>query len=238
MDLITPLLATDPAAPRLTTYTDAGRMELSAQTLGNWMSKVANLLSEVGVEAGDVALVDCAPSWQPVAITLGCWRAGVSVTCSVKDAGSAPSVAFCDDLAMAENLIDGVHDVAIETVFIVSTDPFGRGVEESGGDVPFGIQDFSPELRVQPDAYAGPEHSANDLFLTNAGPLTWQDVARIAEPLDAGARVITGGWEDELGLAHVIAPLFADGSVVMTTDTSPARVDELIRVEKITQSDY
>ncbi|MDN6326143.1 MAG: TIGR03089 family protein, partial [Corynebacterium sp.] len=36
MDLLSPFLATDPASPRLTTYTDAGRMELSAATLANW----------------------------------------------------------------------------------------------------------------------------------------------------------------------------------------------------------
>ncbi|UBI07511.1 TIGR03089 family protein [Corynebacterium falsenii] len=242
MDLIAPLLATDPAAPRLTTYTDAGRMELSAQTLGNWMNKVANLLAEVGAEPGDIALVDCAPSWQPIAITLGCWRAGVSVTCSAGSAESAesaePMVAFCDDLATAENLIDGVGGVAVDTVFLVSTDPFGRGVEESGGDVPFGIQDFSPELRVQPDAYLGSDNDGHDLFRTASGSLDWDDVARLAEPLDAGARVIVGGWQDELGLAQVIAPLFADGSVVMTTDTSPDRVAELAQAEKTTQTGY
>ena len=39
MDALSALL-TDPAAPRLTTYTDAGRMELSGQTLQNWQAKV------------------------------------------------------------------------------------------------------------------------------------------------------------------------------------------------------
>ena len=35
MDIIAPLVAQDPASPRLTTYTPSGRMELSAQTLHN-----------------------------------------------------------------------------------------------------------------------------------------------------------------------------------------------------------
>ena len=48
MELLQHILSTDPAAPRLTVYTETtgARMDFSAQTLDNWAAKVANLLEE------------------------------------------------------------------------------------------------------------------------------------------------------------------------------------------------
>lgn len=180
MDIIAPLVAQDPASPRLTTYTPAGRMELSAQTLHNWQSKAAHLLDSLAPTSVGIA---CAPGWQPLMIVLGCWRTGVSIV----DADSC-DVLFTDDLNLAE-----AHS---GEVFVLSDDPFGRGVEESGGELPFGVNDFSPELRVQPDTYPGPA----------------------AAPAAEGPRVLVPAWTDTQSMLDVLKPLRDGGSVVMATE--------------------
>ncbi|WP_298076126.1 TIGR03089 family protein [uncultured Corynebacterium sp.] len=180
MDIIAPLVAQDPASPRLTTYTPAGRMELSAQTLHNWQSKAAHLLDSLAPASVGIA---CAPGWQPLMIVLGCCRTGVSIV----DADSC-DVLFTDDLALAE-----AHS---GEVFVLSDDPFGRGVEESGGELPFGVNDFSPELRVQPDDYPGPA----------------------AAPAPEGPRVLVPAWTDTQSMLDTLKPLRDGGSVVMATE--------------------
>lgn len=151
MDIIGGLLS-DPARPRLTTYTESGRMELSAATLANWQSKVAYLLLSVGVQPGDTVAIQAACGWQPAVIAIGAWKIGARITDLRGAEGDSadqgvPSVLFTDDMQCAE-------ESDCEEVFVLSTDPFGRGVEESGGSVPFGVNDFSPEVRVQPDVFA------------------------------------------------------------------------------------
>ena len=95
MSLLQPLLASDPASPRLTVYDeDRGtRMEFSAQTLDNWASKVANMLEEeFDLAAGDTVLIDLAPSWQSAVIALGAYNAGVKPEFAVEgEAGASAS---------------------------------------------------------------------------------------------------------------------------------------------------
>ncbi|HIW95465.1 MAG TPA: TIGR03089 family protein [Candidatus Corynebacterium gallistercoris] len=219
MDVISDPLAIDPASPRLTTYTDAGRMELSAQTLGNWVAKVANLLVEAGAQPGDEAVLECAPGWQPAAIAFGCWRVGVELV-SGGDATS-PSFAFVDTPELAD-------ECEADEIYMVSRDAFGRGIEESGGRVDFGVEDFSPTVRTQPDAYTGPVVSGQALVRVGGEEIHREDLKA------AGERVLTGGWDDVAGMARALAPIFAGGSVVVTTDTSPERVAEIAAEENTT----
>ena len=226
MDLISDLL-NDPAAPRLTTYTEAGRMELSGITLANWQAKVANLLTSIGVGEGDTVAIAAAPGWQPACIAVGAWKVGASIS----DANSGqPAVLFTDSLELAEGFEDSPAGASVQEIYLLSADPFGRGVEEAGGDVPFGINDFSPELRVHPDAFMGsaPQSPSSDVDVVRAA----------AEQLEAehgitrGARVVMGPWDDVLGLARCLSPLLIGGSVVMSTDSNSARLEELKDTEK------
>lgn len=226
MDLISDLL-NDPAAPRLTTYTEAGRMELSGITLANWQAKVANLLTSIGVGEGDTVAIAAAPGWQPACIAVGAWKVGASIS----DANSGePAVLFTDSLELAEGFEDSPAGASVQEIYLLSSDPFGRGVEEAGGDVPFGINDFSPELRVHPDAFMGsaPRFPSADVDVVRAA----------AEQLEAehgighGARVVMGPWDDVRGLTRCLSPLLIGGSVVMSTDSHPARLEELRDTEK------
>ncbi|KAB1504183.1 AMP-binding protein [Corynebacterium sp. 320] len=207
MDIIAPLLA-DPAAPRLTTYTPAGRMELSGQTLANWQSKVAHLLRAYGVQPGDRIGLIADTGWQPAVIAIGAWHVGAVLT----DNPDA-QLLFTDDPARAE-----ASDA--EEIFLLSSDPFGRGVEESGGEVPFGITDFSPEVRIHPDQYHAP---------TVDGPELAEGVS--APGAGSARRVLTGPWQNVAELTRALVPLMHAGSVVVSVDTATERMQELAAKE-------
>ena len=255
MDALSALL-NDPAAPRLTTYTDAGRMELSAQTLQNWQSKVANLLLDLGAGPGSVIVCDAEPGWQPVTIAVGAWLIGATVVDargplpdSLSDAAAPPVAAFTDSVELAEqladdglaglNVVDGLGGLGepIEEVFVLSTDPFGRGVTESGGELPFGLNDFSPELRVQPDAFLGTAAPADEgrvLAASGGEQLTegqWLAGNKHSDGDADGERVIFGPWDNAVQLAETLRPWAAGGAVVMSTDATPERLAELAASE-------
>lgn len=225
MDLMAPFLATDAASPRITTYTDRGRMELSAATAANWAAKGGNLFAgELGLGRGDVVVVDCPTDWLPAALVLGCWQAGVAV-CSP----SSPAAAG----AAAVITTDPACDLADE-VLLVSTDPFGRGVAESGGEVPFGVTDLAPELRVQGDRYAGLASGADAVLLvdTTGAQVTGTELQDRASARGENVRAVTAGWVDADSLVDRLFPLFAGGSVVLSTDGDADRLAHLAEVEK------
>ena len=257
MDALSALL-TDPAAPRLTTYTDAGRMELSGQTLQNWQAKVANLLLGLGAGPGSVIICDARPGWQPVTIAVGAWLIGATVVDargplpdSLTDAAGPPVAAFTDSVDLAAQLADeglGGLDVAglgdlgelgepVEEVFVLSTDPFGRGVTESGGELPFGLNDFSPELRVQPDAFLGAAAvaDAGRLLAASGGEQLregqWLAAGKDGDGNADSERRIFGPWDNVLQLAQTLRPWAAGGAVVMSTDAAPERLQELGEAE-------
>ena len=225
MDLMAPFLATDAASPRITTYTDRGRMELSAATAANWAAKGGNLFAgELGLGRGDVVVVDCPTDWLPAALVLGCWQAGVAV-CSPSSPAAADAAAVITT--------DPACDLADE-VLLVSTDPFGRGVAESGGEVPFGVTDLAPELRVQGDRYAGLTSGADAVLLvdTTGAQVTGTELQDRASARGENVRAVTAGWEDADSLVDRLLPLFAGGSVVLSTDGDADRLAHLAEVEK------
>lgn len=225
MDLMAPFLATDAASPRITTYTDRGRMELSAATAANWAAKGGNLFAgELGLGRGDVVVVDCPTDWLPAALVLGCWQAGVAV-CSPSSPAAADAAAVITT--------DPACDLADE-VLLVSTDPFGRGVAESGGEVPFGVTDLAPELRVQGDRYAGLASGADAVLLvdTTGAQVTGTELQDRASARGENVRAVTAGWVDADSLVDRLLPLFAGGSVVLSTDGDADRLAHLAEVEK------
>lgn len=238
MDLITPLL-TDPASPRLTTYIGSTRMELSGATLANWQAKVANLLRALGVADGDSIAIDARADWQPATIAIGGWRIGARVidgrtatpdSIEISRGAPLPRILFTDSAERADSFSASPLGADVEETFLLSRDPFGRGIEESGGDLPFGINDFSPELRVYPDAFLGPEPAQPS-----------PDIARLSHAADelhlpAGARVLLPRWDSVDGLCQCLSPLFVGGSVVICDDATPARIQQLVASERITMT--
>lgn len=213
MELLRHLLDADPAAPRLTVYneTTGARLDFSAQTLDNWAAKVGNmLLEELDLEADSVILIDLPVGWQSAVIVLGALAAGVDT-----HFGEGEADAVFTSPERAE-----VHAAATDLV-LVTEDPFGRGVVETGGELPRGAIDFGPTVRFYGDQFFQPTPALPEL-------VTDTDIA-------AGARALGTGWTDYPGFRRqVLEPLSVTGSTVIVSGMADAeRLTQIETAEKV-----
>lgn len=214
MELLVHLLNADPAAPRLTVYNEAtgARLDFSAQTLDNWAAKVGNmLLEELDLDSSSTIILDLPVCWQSVAIVLGALAAGVEW--KLGSSGDA-DVVFTSP-ASYEDWTDSGADIVL-----VTEDPFGRGVVETGGTLPTGAIDFGPTVRFYGDQFFGPAPALIDIVVTQRSP----------------ERVLSTGWTTAEGLTEcVLEPLSAGGSAVVVSGlVDSARLDAIATAEKTT----
>lgn len=243
MSLLAPLVATDPARPRLTVYDETAgtRMEFSGVTLDNWANKIANMLvEEFDLAPGDAAtlLVDLPLSWQAAVIPIGIHAACLTPTITTSATSSTSSAELAgtgpDGLASPAGTRTIVFTTAERSehyatagfpdVIAVSDDPFGRGVVESGGALPTGVVDFGPTVRFYGDQYFG---DSPDLR-------SWLNGNRAG----SGERILIPGWSDRVEFdSQVMAPLAAGGSVVLVTGmASTERIAQIVEAEKVQRS--
>ena len=243
MDMLSHLLADDPASPRLTVYNEADgtRMDFSAQTTENWASKVANFMrEELDLDDGSVILVDLPVSWQTVMISLGALAAGVTVHFATDTFATGTSAAATSDSSDTSG--SATSDTAEPVVFftttdkaseyvhrgdvvVVTTDPFGRGVEELGQQVPEGAIDFGPTVRFYGDFYPGETHPLAELIDSDIEP--------------HAERLLSTGWTDSSSFQRqVLSPLAAGGSAVVVAGmVDTERLAEIAENEKVTARD-
>lgn len=208
MKLLSHLLTDDPASPRLTVYNEStgARLDFSAQTLDNWVAKIANFLEEE-LEIDEAISIQLPPTWQAAVIALGSLAAGPRYSFGPLDDAQA---VFNDH---AQELPDGVDLV------MVNDDPFGRGVEETGGELPVGAIDFGPTVRFYGDQYFGETTALPELINTDLAP----------------QRYLSTGWKnDEEFRRAVLEPLAAGGSaVIVTGPATPERLDAIAEAERV-----
>lgn len=215
MELLSHLLALDPASPRLTVYneTTGARLDFSAITLDNWASKVGNmLLDELDLEEGSTIAIDLPVSWQAAVIVLGALATAVEVEFV---SGSA------DDADVVFTSLDRYKPYEGHSdVLLVSEDPFGRGIVESGGELPNGAIDFGPTVRFYGDQFFNPTRALPEIIKQSDIPV--------------GARVLATGWSDIASFNHqVLEPLAVGGSAVIVTGlTDTERLDQIAANEK------
>ena len=238
MDLLAKILASDPTTPRLTIYDEntGARLDFSGITLDNWAAKIANMLiEELDLTEDSLISIDLPPGWQAVTIALGALAAGIPVTFF--------DAAISDVVFVAENAHkDATENAAISDaaspseysgdVVIVTNDPFGRGVEETGGTLLPGAIDFGPTVRFYGDQFAQPTRSLANI-VADALP---QSLHRFSPT----SRVLVQGWADWLDfVAKVLAPLAGDGSVVVATgnpENLPSeRLERIADIEKVSE---
>ena len=123
--VLDPLLAADPAGPRITYYDDATgeRIELSTVTMANWAAKTANLLrDEMGAGPGTRVAVLLPAHWQTAAVLFGIWWIGSEVLLGGGSDNSA-DLALCtrERLDEADEAVAG-GEVAV----LVMVEAFGR----------------------------------------------------------------------------------------------------------------
>ncbi|CAM2935471.1 TIGR03089 family protein [Prescottella defluvii] len=224
--LLDPILAADPAGPRITYYDDATgeRVELSAITLANWAAKTANFLcDEFALAPGARVSVLLPAHWQTAAVLLGAWWAGLEVTLDADpDADAA--------LVTADRL-DDVADAP--EVAVLSLDAFGRPVP----DLPVGVTDYATAVRVHGDQFR-PGGTA-DAALDGRGVddvLAAARAAAAADGITGADRVLsTRTWAspDEL-IAGLVAVLAVGASLVQVANPDTAAVERRAGAEKVT----
>ncbi len=226
-ELLDPILATDPAGPRVTYYDDSTgeRVEVSTVTLTNWAAKTANLLrDEFGLEPGARVSVMLPAHWQTAAVLLGAWWAGADVTF-----GADPDV----ELALVHSeRIDETADVP--EVLALSLDAFGKPVP----DLPVGVTDYATSVRVHGDQFrpSGQQGALDGRSVDEV--LTSARARAESHSLAIGDRVmstLSWGSADEV-IDGLLSVLVAGASLVQVNRPDETKLAHRRDTEKVTKT--
>lgn len=226
--VLDPLLAADPAGPRITYYDDATgeRIELSAVTLANWAAKTANLLrDELGAGPGTRVAVLLPAHWQTAAVLFGVWWIGAEV---VVDGPAEMALCTRDRLDEADDAVAGGE------VAVLSLDPFGKPAD----DLPVGVTDYATSVRVHGDQIV-PERQPGPALAgrSAADVLAAAQTAAAAQGFTGSDRVLsTAAWDSPDAIIDNMLAVFAAGaSLVQVTNPDPAAMDRRRTMEKVTR---
>jgi len=228
--ILDPLMASDPAGPRITYYDDATgeRIELSTVTLANWAAKTANLLrDELGADPLTRVAVLLPAHWQTAAVLFGIWWAGAQV---VLEPGTEAEIALCT----ADRLADADEAVGTGEVAVLSLDPFGKPVP----DLPVGVTDYATAVRVHGDQVVPERHPGPALDGRSVDEvLAAARESAAAQGITATDRIMsTARWDtaDDL-IANLLAVFAAGASLVQVANPDPAALDRRRQTEKVTR---
>lgn len=226
--VLDPLMAADPAGPRITYYDDATgeRIELSTVTMANWAAKTANLLrDEMGAGPGTRVAVLLPAHWQTAAVLFGIWWIGAEV---VLDGDADMALCTRDRLDEADDAVSGGE------VGVLSLDPFGK----SAPDLPIGVTDYATAVRVHgdqivPEQFPGPALAGQSV----AQVLEAARNAAAAQGFTAEDRVLsTADWgtPDEL-IANLVAVFAVGASLVQVANPDAGAQERRRATEKVTR---
>ncbi|MBC6458767.1 TIGR03089 family protein [Actinomadura sp. HBU206391] len=250
-DLLASALAADPSRPLVTFYDDATgeRIELSAKVFANWVAKTANLLVDgLDAEPGDRVALALPPHWQTAVWLMACWSAGVvavpvaaTTEGSPRGEGGDLGTVRADIVAVAEELLPEVPaDTGAREVVGLSLHSLGAplsaappGVVDYAVEIRAYADDFVPYAEVDPDEPAlivmNATFSATDLVRrAREAAVTWQ--------LDAQSRILVDLPLITLEgvLAALLAPLSANGSVIIQRNLDKVTLDRRLSLEHVT----
>lgn len=230
--ILDPLMASDPAGPRITYYDDATgeRIELSTATLANWAAKTANLLrDELGAGPSTRVAVLLPAHWQTAAVLFGIWWIGAQVVL-----GGEPDMSADIALCTAERL--GEADAAVEMgeVAVLSLDPLGK----PAADLPVGVTDYATAVRVHGDQISPEPLPGPALDGRTVGELlTAARESAATQGFTGTDRVLSSaGWDtaDKL-IDHLLAVFAAGASLVQVANPDPTVLDRRRQMEKVTR---
>lgn len=229
--VLDPLLASDPAGPRITYYDDATgeRIELSSVTMANWAAKTANLLrDELGAGPGTRVAVLLPAHWQTAAVLFGVWWIGAEVVLAGPD--MAADIALCtrDRLDEADDAVAGGE------VAVLSLDPFGKPAD----DLPIGVTDYATSVRVHGDQIVPERHPGTALNGRSvADVLAAAQSSAAAQGITGADRVLsTAAWDRPDELVDNMLAIFAVGaSLVQVANPDAAALVRRRQTEKVTR---
>ncbi|MBV5245406.1 TIGR03089 family protein [Mycolicibacterium sp. PAM1] len=227
--ILDPLMAANPAGPRITYYDDATgeRIELSTATLANWAAKTGNLLrDELGATPSSRVAVLLPAHWQTAAVLFGIWWIGSEVVLS----GEA-DIALCS----ADRIDEADAAVGMGEVAVLSLDPFGKPV----ANLPVGLTDYATAVRVHGDQIV-PERSPGPALEGRSADdvLAAAQASAAAQGLSGTDRVLsTTAWEtaDDI-VDHLVALYVVGASLVQVANPDPAAMQRRTETEKITRA--
>jgi uncharacterized protein (TIGR03089 family) len=230
--LLDPLMAADPAGPRITYYDDATgeRIELSTVTLANWAAKTGNLLrDELGAGPAARVAVLLPAHWQTAAVLFGIWWIGAEVVLGGGSRGEGPDIALCT----ADRLSEADDAVGAGEIAVLSLDAFGKPV----ADLPVGVTDYATSVRVHGDQVSPERHPGPALDGRSvADVLVDAQASAAAQGFTAGDRVMSmAGWTtaDEL-TANLLAVFAVGASLVQVANPDASALDRRRQMEKVT----
>jgi uncharacterized protein (TIGR03089 family) len=226
--ILDPLMASDPAGPRLTYYDDATgeRIELSTATLVNWAAKTGNLLrDEMGAGPSHRVAVLLPAHWQTAAVLFGIWWIGAEVV-----TGGQADIALCT----AERLGEADDAVGMGEIAVLSLDPFGKPVP----DLAVGLTDYATAVRVHGDQIVAERNPGAALDGRSVSDvLSGAQASAAAQGLTADDRLLsTADWTNADDLTENLLAVFAIGaSLVQVANQDATALDRRRQTEKITR---
>ncbi|ORB30612.1 TIGR03089 family protein [Mycolicibacterium parafortuitum] len=227
--ILDPLMAANPAGPRITYYDDATgeRIELSTATLANWAAKTGNLLrDELGATPGSRVAVLLPAHWQTAAVLFGIWWIG----CEVVFSGEA-DIALCTP----DRIDDADAAAGMGEIAVLSLDPFGKPVP----DLAVGLTDYATAVRVHgdqivPERAPGPAlegRSADDVLAAARESAATQNITGTDRVLS------TAPWDTADDVIERLLALYVVGaSLVQVANPDAALMERRAGTEKITRS--
>jgi uncharacterized protein (TIGR03089 family) len=216
-------------SPIVTWLSDIGRIELSAITFNNAISKASNFLVD-GLELDEDATVNVmlenhwqSPVWLGTALT-----AGLTITDQV------PAITF--GTSAAAQTWQGSPDEFV----VISRDPFGMPDKE----IPSGFVNGSAEVRNFGDFFSPrwPVASDHNAIAIDAGQFTWSELMQCAQELTDAHSLAPGqsyglhGSSDLITTIafQVVLPVAFGHSVVLIDQATPD-FDAIKKQEKLEQ---
>lgn len=217
-------------SPLLTFYDLATgeRVELSHTTADNWVAKTANLVTDLGVGAGDRVQLSLPPHWQSAVWCLATWAVGAAlVDCEpdllVTGPGSPDS--------------PGLPPTSAADLVVCSLRPLGLPCE---APLPPGALDYALEVRGHADRFTGPAPASDSLAIDLGGrrrthaealaaPATGSDPA-------AGRLMQVDGTVASL-VDLLVRALVCGGSLVLVLAgdaADPASISRIAESERVT----
>jgi uncharacterized protein (TIGR03089 family) len=231
------LLSSDPGRPRVTWYgPSAERVEFSAKTLDNWVSKTSNLLvDELDVGPGSQLGIALPCHWRTVVWLLAGWTVGANVVVVGDEPDSAFEARF--DVLVTDRPSSPPPGTSERLLVVVALPALAT--RYLGDDIPSGAIDAAADVRLQPDFFPGSPAPDPRAPAFTAGPTlvhydSLLDTARAA--CAPGARLFTGASPTRAVEAY-LAPLAGGGSVILhhaLATLSPADLDHLSHQEAAT----
>ncbi len=231
VDLLRRALATEPARPLVTFYDDATgeRVEFSAKTFDNWVSKTANFLVDgLGAMPGSRVALALPGHWQTAVWLFACWSAGLTAL----PVGAGPIPEDADVVATGP---DRLRDAMATTGELVGLSLHALGAPLA--ECPPGVTDYAVEVRAYGDHFAGGVRGAPALEWDGRHVTGEELVAEAEAQVTAPAsRVLTTVAFDTLDdiIAGLLSPLASGGSVIICQNLEQSGLERRISLEHVT----